>query len=114
MSGERDPVGPNLESLVEAFRAAGFSRLQVRIYPDARHEILNETNRDEVTRDLIAWLDGAIGARPPWSEAGCFRAGLIHLSAEGFHHATGRDAPGLRQGGRGDLRSFAGAARLGL
>ncbi len=70
MSGERDPVGPNLESLVEAFRAAGFSRLQVRIYPDARHEILNETNRDEVTRDLIAWLDGAIGARAPSSAAG--------------------------------------------
>ena len=28
---------------------------------DARHETLNETNRDEVTRDLIAWLDGVVG-----------------------------------------------------
>ena len=26
-----------------------------------RHETLNETNRDEVTRDLIAWLDGVVG-----------------------------------------------------
>ena len=29
----------------------------VRLYPDARHEIFNETNRDEVTRDVIGWLD---------------------------------------------------------
>jgi len=29
-----------------------------RFYVDARHELFNETNRDEVTRDLIAWLDG--------------------------------------------------------
>ncbi|BAN00751.1 hypothetical protein YM304_04370 [Ilumatobacter coccineus YM16-304] len=28
------------------------------VYPDARHEILNETNRDEVTADLVAWLIG--------------------------------------------------------
>ena len=27
------------------------------LYPQARHEILNETNRDEVTADLLAWLD---------------------------------------------------------
>ena len=42
-------------------KAAGFTRLTTRIYPGARHETLNETNRDEVTRDLIAWLDGAVG-----------------------------------------------------
>ena len=42
-------------------KAAGFTKLTTRIYPGARHETLNETNRDEVTRDLIAWLDGAVG-----------------------------------------------------
>jgi hypothetical protein len=47
---------------------AGFTRLTTRIYPDARHETLNETNRDEVTRDLIAWLDGVVGERAPGSE----------------------------------------------
>ncbi|MEX2546725.1 MAG: lysophospholipase, partial [Chloroflexota bacterium] len=26
-------------------------------YPGARHELLNETNRDEVTADIIAFLD---------------------------------------------------------
>ncbi len=58
VSGERDPVGANVKGLIEALRSAGFARLTARIYPDARHETLNETNRHEVTRDLVAWLDG--------------------------------------------------------
>jgi alpha-beta hydrolase superfamily lysophospholipase len=57
-SGERDPVGANMKGLIADLKAAGFTRLTTRIYPGARHETLNETNRDEVTRDLIAWLDG--------------------------------------------------------
>jgi alpha-beta hydrolase superfamily lysophospholipase len=61
-SGERDPVGANIQGLIDALKAAGFTRLTTRIYPGARHETLNETNRDEVTRDLIAWLDGAAGS----------------------------------------------------
>ena len=28
----------------------------MRLYPGARHETFNETNRDEVTADLITWL----------------------------------------------------------
>jgi alpha-beta hydrolase superfamily lysophospholipase len=57
-SGERDPVGANIKGLIEDLKATGFSQLTTRIYPGARHETLNETNRDEVTRDFIAWLDG--------------------------------------------------------
>jgi alpha-beta hydrolase superfamily lysophospholipase len=57
-SGERDPVGANIKGLIQDLKAAGFTKLTTRIYPGARHETLNETNRDEVTRDLIAWLDG--------------------------------------------------------
>jgi len=33
------------------------------IYPDARHELLNETNRDEVTADVLAWLDEHVPER---------------------------------------------------
>jgi alpha-beta hydrolase superfamily lysophospholipase len=29
-------------------------------YPGGRHEILNETNRDEIEADLLAWIDGII------------------------------------------------------
>jgi alpha-beta hydrolase superfamily lysophospholipase len=57
-SGERDPVGANIKGLIADLKAAGFTKLTTRIYPGARHETLNELNRDEVTRDLIAWLDG--------------------------------------------------------
>jgi alpha-beta hydrolase superfamily lysophospholipase len=60
-SGERDPVGVNIQGLIADLKSAGFKKLTTRIYPGARHETLNEINRDEVTRDLIAWLDGVIG-----------------------------------------------------
>ena len=56
-SGERDPVGSNIQGLIGDLKASGFTKLTTRIYPGARHETLNETNRDEVTRDFIAWLD---------------------------------------------------------
>ena len=57
-SGERDPVGANIQGLIQDLKATGFTQLTTRIYPGARHETLNETNRDEVTRDFIAWLNG--------------------------------------------------------
>ncbi len=60
-SGDRDPVGANIQGLIRDLEGAGFTRLTTRLYPGARHETLNETNRDEVTRDLIAWLDGTVG-----------------------------------------------------
>lgn len=59
-SGEKDPVGVNIGELIDALKAAGFSRLTTRIYVDARHEPLNETNRDEVTRDFLAWLEAVV------------------------------------------------------
>ncbi|MGA2793813.1 MAG: lysophospholipase [Roseiarcus sp.] len=55
-SGARDPVGVQLQGLLEAYRDAGLTKVTTRIYPDAHHEMLNETNRDEVTADLIDWL----------------------------------------------------------
>jgi len=39
------------------YRAAGVQQVTTHYYIGARHELLNETNRDEVTADLIAWLD---------------------------------------------------------
>jgi alpha-beta hydrolase superfamily lysophospholipase len=59
-SGARDPVGANLKSLIEAYRGAGLD-VTAKIYPDARHETLNETNREEATADLIAWIDRVVG-----------------------------------------------------
>ncbi|MGD0640780.1 MAG: alpha/beta hydrolase [Roseiarcus sp.] len=59
MSGARDPVGANLQSLIDAYRDAGLA-MTVRRYPDARHELLNETNREEVKAELIAWIEGVL------------------------------------------------------
>lgn len=59
IAGGRDPVSGNTRQLklwLEDYRAAGFSRLVHRFYPEARHELFNETNREEVTADLLSWL----------------------------------------------------------
>lgn len=45
-----------LRALERLYRAAGLSSVEVRIYPGARHELLNETCRDEVTQDLLEWI----------------------------------------------------------
>ncbi len=60
VSGERDPVHDSLRglnALTQALRASGLERLTERVYPDARHELLNETNREQVTTELLAWLE---------------------------------------------------------
>ncbi len=59
-SGSRDPVGRNIHQLLEAYRAARLEAVIQKIYPEGRHESLNELNRDEVTHDLIAWLDAVV------------------------------------------------------
>ncbi|WP_131743395.1 alpha/beta hydrolase [Actinomadura roseirufa] len=43
---------------IEAVRGGDLTE---RIYPGARHEIFNETNRDEVLRDVTAFVDGVLG-----------------------------------------------------
>ena len=58
-SGSADPVGDMGESfaaLAVAYRHLGIKDLETALYPDARHEPLNETNRDEVQESLLSWL----------------------------------------------------------
>lgn len=66
IAGTREPVSNNTKQLVPmlaAYRAAGLENIQHRFYPEARHELFNETNRDEVTRDLIQWLNEIMANR---------------------------------------------------
>jgi alpha-beta hydrolase superfamily lysophospholipase len=59
-SGQLDPVGragKGPEALARAYAQAGLERVTWKLYPGGRHEMLNEINRDEVTSDLIRWLD---------------------------------------------------------
>jgi alpha-beta hydrolase superfamily lysophospholipase len=64
LSGERDPVGgteaSQVNALADLLRKRGVP-VEQHVYPDARHEVFNETNRDEVTADLLAWLDQRLG-----------------------------------------------------
>ena len=59
-SGSDDPVGANLPALAEAYRKAGLTKVEMRVHPGARHETLNETNRDEVTADLVRWSETVV------------------------------------------------------
>ncbi len=64
-SGSRDPVSGTrgFEALVRAYGRAGLERLSARLYPEGRHEMLNELNRQEVENDLLEWLDGVQDSR---------------------------------------------------
>ncbi|HLK75771.1 MAG TPA: lysophospholipase [Streptosporangiaceae bacterium] len=58
--GEADPVNGGLAlltPLTDRYAAAGLTDVTVRTYPGARHEVLNETNRDEITGELISWIN---------------------------------------------------------
>lgn len=63
--GEHDPVNGQLalvNALVDRYRSAGLTDVTLTTYPEARHEVFNETNRDQVIADLLAWLDRAVPA----------------------------------------------------
>ncbi len=64
LAGAEDPVGragKGPKALAKAYRKAGLSDVTLTLYPNARHEMFNEINREEVTRDLITWLDVHVG-----------------------------------------------------
>lgn len=59
-SGKKDPVGKNGRGIIKLFKTyqeMGLQDVNYKLYKDGRHEMLNETNREEVMRDVIAWLD---------------------------------------------------------
>jgi len=63
--GDQDPVNGQLalvNAFVERLEGAGLTAVTLRVWGDARHEIFNETNRDEVEADLLAWLDRVVPA----------------------------------------------------
>lgn len=63
LGGERDPAGGEaaVRRLAEGYRKAGVTHVDTKLYPEGRHEMLNETNRDEVTADLLDWFDARLG-----------------------------------------------------
>jgi len=58
-NGSVDPIGGSAggEALAASYRDAGAADVTLFVYEGGRHEVLNETNRDQVTADLLAWID---------------------------------------------------------
>lgn len=64
IAGTEDPVGPygkGVEKAAAEFMKAGMSKVSLKLYPDCRHEILNELNKQEVYDDICSWLADYIG-----------------------------------------------------
>jgi alpha-beta hydrolase superfamily lysophospholipase len=58
VAGDHDPLNRRLEwlrPLAERYRAARVADVTEKYYAGGRHEMLNETNRDEVLKDLLSW-----------------------------------------------------------
>ena len=60
LSGDADPVGEQgkgVRRAIQSLKEAGVQNIESIFYPGARHELLVETNKQEVFADIAAWLD---------------------------------------------------------
>lgn len=60
LSGDQDPVGKMgklVSKLYDLYKNVGVEDVKIKLYADARHEIVNELNKDEVYSDVSEWLD---------------------------------------------------------
>jgi alpha-beta hydrolase superfamily lysophospholipase len=58
-SGEKDPVGNNGKGVTEVynkFKKAGIKNLTLKLFTGGRHEMLNESNKNEVYQFILDWL----------------------------------------------------------
>ncbi|MBO5197422.1 MAG: alpha/beta hydrolase [Lachnospiraceae bacterium] len=59
ISGDNDPVGgcgSQVKSLFKLLNRLGFEKVTLKLYPDARHEILNEPDHEVVMSEIVSWL----------------------------------------------------------
>ena len=64
LSGDADPVGENgkgVQAAYQLLRDADVQDVTLKLYPEGRHELHNEINKEEVFADLLSWCDGHIG-----------------------------------------------------
>ena len=63
-SGEKDPVGKEgvgVREVQTLFEEQGIKDLRMRIYPEGRHEMLHENNKEAVYQDILNWLEEKVG-----------------------------------------------------
>lgn len=59
IAGDKDPVGKNGKGVTQVYqhyKRAAIVDVSIKLYEGARHEILNETNREEVFGDIATWI----------------------------------------------------------
>ena len=59
LSGSMDPVGDcgkGVKKACQLFRQNGMKQVSIKLYPQLRHEILNEDCREDIFRDILGWL----------------------------------------------------------
>lgn len=62
-AGDKDPVGKNGKGIIKLFntyKKFNIKDVTYKLYKDGRHEMLNESNRDEVMSDVINWLNNHV------------------------------------------------------
>ena len=60
ISGSADPVGgwgKGVRTVFRLFKGIGMEDVTIKLYPEDRHEVLNELNKQEVYSDILAWID---------------------------------------------------------
>lgn len=60
LSGDADPIGEygkGARRLLADYEALGYDDVNLILYEGARHELLNETNRHQVTDDILDWIN---------------------------------------------------------
>ena len=63
LTGGQDPVGNYSKSVIkiaDSYKKAGIKDISLNIYPDDRHELLNELDKAEVYSDILSWLESKI------------------------------------------------------
>ena len=60
MSGAQDPVSDGGKGVVEVhkkFEERGIKNLEMKLFKDCRHEILNELNKEDIYKEIIEWFE---------------------------------------------------------
>lgn len=60
VAGQEDPVGDfgkGVARVYKKYKEAGIQTVDMKLYPQDRHEILNETDRENVYKDLLNWME---------------------------------------------------------
>lgn len=63
VSGDGDPVGDygrGVRKAYDSLKGAGLENIRLKLYDGGRHELLNETNREEVMKDIFDWLEETV------------------------------------------------------